>query len=66
MLYYFFWRHPALACNLLGGWITVLREGITAGLIGGIVAALVMAYDLTAGNSFKTPALLGAMSFNAT
>ncbi len=36
MLSYFFWRHPALAFDLLGGWISVVREGVTAGLIGGI------------------------------
>jgi hypothetical protein len=64
MLSYFFWRHPALAYHLLGGWIGVAREGITAGLIGGIVVAIwFMAYDFTAGNSFHTPAILGAMVF---
>ncbi len=64
MLSYFFWRHPALAYHLLGGWIAVAREGITAGLIGGIVVAIwFMAYDLAAGNSFHTPAILGAMVF---
>jgi hypothetical protein len=68
MLSYFFWRHPALAFNLLGGWITIAREGITAGLVGGIVVSLwFMAYDLASGNSFHTPAILGAMVFqNAT
>ena len=64
MLSYFFWRHPALAFNLLGGWITVVREGITAGLVGGIVVSLwFMAYDFASGNSFHTPAILGAMVF---
>jgi len=68
MLSYFFWRHPALAFNLLGGWISVAREGITAGLVGGIVVAIwFMGYDLASGNSFHTPAILGAMVFqNAT
>src|SRR5579862_9350830 len=68
MLTYFFWRHPALAFNLLGGWITIAREGITAGLVGGIVVAVwFMAYDFASGNSFHTPAILGAMVFqNAT
>jgi hypothetical protein len=68
MLTYFFWRHPALAWNLLGGWISVAREGVTAGLIGAVVVALwFMGYDLASGNSFHTPALLGAMVFqNAT
>jgi hypothetical protein len=68
MLSYFFWRHPALAWNLLGTWIGVAREGVTAGLVGAIVVALwFMGYDLASGNSFHTPAILGAMVFqNAT
>src|SRR5271156_4943375 len=65
MLSYFFWRHPALAFDLLGGWIGVAREGITAGLVGGIVVAIwFMGYDLASGNSFHTPAILGAMVFH--
>jgi hypothetical protein len=64
MLTYFFWRHPALAFNLLGGWISVAREGITAGLVGGIVVAIwFMGYDFASGNPFHTPAILGAMVF---
>jgi hypothetical protein len=64
MLLYFFWRHPALAWNLLGAWIGVAREGVTAGLVGAIVVALwFMGYDLASGNSFHTPAILGAMVF---
>ncbi len=65
MLSYFFWRHPALAYHLLGGWwISVAREGIVAGLVGGIVVAIwFMAYDFAAGNAFHTPAILGAMVF---
>jgi hypothetical protein len=64
MLWYFFWRHPALAWNLLGGWLSVAREGVTAGLIGAVVVALwFMGYDLASGNSFHTPAILGAMVF---
>ena len=68
MLSYFFWRHPALAWNLLGAWIGVAREGVTAGLVGAVVVALwFMGYDLASGNSFHTPAILGAMVFqNAT
>jgi len=62
MLSYFFWRHPALAWNLLGAWIGVAREGVTAGLVGAVVVALwFMGYDLASGNSFHTPAILGAM-----
>ena len=64
MLSYFFLRHPALAWNLLGAWIGVAREGVTAGLVGAIVVALwFMGYDLASGNSFHTPAILGAMVF---
>src|SRR5271168_563435 len=64
MLSYFFWRHPSLAWNLLGGWLSVAREGITAGLIGAItVAVWFMIYDFAAGEPFHTPALLGAMIF---
>lgn len=64
MLSYFFWRHPALAWNLLGGWLSVAREGVTAGLVGAVVVALwFMGYDLASGNSFHTPAILGAMVF---
>lgn len=64
MLSYFFWRHPALARHLLGGWIAVAREGATAGLLGAMVVAIwFMAYDFAAGNSFHTPAILGAMVF---
>src|SRR5258708_4840270 len=66
MLSYFFWRHPALAFNLLGGWISVAREGITAGLVGGIVVAIwFMGYDLASGISFHTPAMLGAIVFGS-
>ena len=66
MLTYFFWRHPALAFDLLGGWITVVREGVTAGLVGGIVVSVwFMLYDFASGNSFHTPAILGAMVFRS-
>ncbi len=60
MLYYFLSRHPALARNLLGPWIPILQEGLTAGLVGAvIVAAWFLAYDLAMGEAFKTPLLLG-------
>lgn len=66
MLSYFLWRHPVLAWNLLGGWITVAREGVMAGLVGGIVVAIwFMGYDFAAGNPFHTPAILGAMVFRS-
>ena len=65
MLAFFFWRQPALAENLLGPWVAVLREGVIAGVIGAvIVAAWFMVYDLLAGQPFRTPALLGAIIFN--
>ncbi len=64
MLSYFFWRHPALAWNLLGGWIAIAREGVAAGLVGaGVVALWFMAYDFAAREPFHTPAILGAMVF---
>jgi hypothetical protein len=65
MLYYFLSRHPALARNLLGPWIPILQEGLTAGLVGAvIVAAWFLAYDLAMGEAFKTPLLLGEAIFN--
>jgi hypothetical protein len=66
MLSYFFWRHPSLAQHLLGFWIPVAREGIVAGLIGAFVVAIwFMIYDFASGNSFHTPAILGAMLFRS-
>jgi hypothetical protein len=65
MLCYFLSRHPTLARNLLGPWIGIFREGLTAGLIGAvIVAAWFLAYDLAMGEAFKTPLLLGEAIFN--
>ena len=65
ILAYFFWRQPDLASNLLGPWIDVAREGIIAGLIGGvIVASWFMVSDILSGHLFRTPALLGAIIFN--
>ncbi len=66
MLSYFLSRHPALALHLLGGWIAVAREGVTAGLVGGVVVAIwFMGYDIASGNVFHTPAILGAMVFRS-
>lgn len=65
MLYYFLSRHPALARNLLGPWLPIFQEGLTAGLIGAVVvAAWFLAYDLAMGEAFKTPLLLGEAIFN--
>ena len=67
MLYYFLSRHPALARNLLGPWIPILQEGVTAGLVGAVVvAAWFLAYDLAMGEAFKTPLLLGEAIFNGS
>jgi hypothetical protein len=64
MLGYFLSQHPMLARNLLGGWIHVAREGVMAGLVGGVTVAIwFMCYDLASGRIFHTPALLGAMVF---
>ncbi len=68
MLTYFFGQHPMLARNLLGsGWLRVAREGVMAGIVGGVVVALwFLGYDLASGEMFKTPAMLGAMIFQST
>jgi hypothetical protein len=61
---YFLWRHPLLARNLLGGWLRVAREGVSAGLVGAVVVAIwFLGYDLASGAIFRTPSLLGAMIF---
>ncbi|HTT77442.1 MAG TPA: hypothetical protein VMF50_15875 [Candidatus Binataceae bacterium] len=65
MLSFFFWRQPILARNLLGPWVAIVREGIIAGILGGvIVAAWFLIYDAAIGHPFRTPALLGAIIFN--
>ncbi|HEX4208822.1 MAG TPA: hypothetical protein VHY56_00400 [Candidatus Binataceae bacterium] len=65
MLSFFFWRQPALTEHILGPWTAVVREGVIAGIIGGvIVAAWFLIYDVAIGHPFRTPALLGAIIFN--
>jgi hypothetical protein len=65
MLGFFFRRQPALAQNLLGPWVGVVREGVVSGVIGGAIVALwFLVYDLAVGQPFHTPALLGAIIFN--
>jgi len=61
MLAYFFGRYPALGRELLGPWLGVVREGISAGLIGAAtVAVWFLLYDLSLGQPFRIPALLRA------
>jgi len=65
MLTFFLWRHPALAENLFGPWTAVVREGVLAGLMGGLIVAVwFLIYDVAIGHPFRTPALLGAIIFN--
>ncbi len=65
MLSWFLWRQPALAENLLGPWIRVVREGALAGILGAvIVAGWFLVADFLSGQPFHTPALLGAIIFN--
>ena len=66
MLGFFLWRQPVLAQQIMGQWTSVVREGVVAGVIGGvIVSAWFLIYDLAIGQPFRTPALLGAILFNA-
>ncbi len=64
MLWYFFRRHRALAGTLGGRWTGVFREGLVAGLIGGVVVAVwFLIYDMLLGRPLRTPALLGSALF---
>jgi hypothetical protein len=65
MAAFFFSRHQALAHNLLGpDWMTEVREGAIAGVIGAFVVAVwFFGYDLAAGRMFHIPTMLGAMVF---
>jgi hypothetical protein len=64
MLTYFFLRHRALARTLLGRWVDVVREGVTAGLVGAaVVAVWFLVYDTIRFQPLRTPALLGAAVF---
>ncbi len=67
MLTYFLMRHPSLATNLLGGWIAIVREGVTAGVIGAVTVAIwFMIYDFAADRLLRTPAMLGQMIFDGS
>ncbi|MGH7986683.1 MAG: hypothetical protein ACREQX_10425 [Candidatus Binataceae bacterium] len=66
MLAYFFWRQPRLAQNLLGPWTDVVVEGIISGILGGVIIAVwFLIVDAAAGQPFHTPAMLGAVIFQA-
>lgn len=65
MILVFFWREPILGRNVMGPWMEVAREGLIAGVIGGVIVALwFLGYDAAIGHPFRTPALLGAIVFN--
>ena len=66
MLAFFLWRQPVLAQNMMGEWTGVVREGVVSGIIGGVIVAVwFLIYDVASGHPFHTPALLGAIVFNA-
>ncbi len=66
MLGFFLWRQPSLAQNIMGDWTGVVREGAVSGIIGGVIVAVwFLIYDVVTGHPFHTPALLGAIVFNA-
>jgi hypothetical protein len=66
MLGFFLWRQPLLAQNLMGQWTGVVREGVVSGIIGAVIIAVwFLVYDVITGHPFHTPALLGAIVFNA-
>jgi hypothetical protein len=66
MLGFFLWRQPVLARNMMGPWTRVVREGVVSGVIGGVIVAVwFLIYDVVIGHPFHTPALLGAIVFNA-
>ena len=66
MLAFFLWRQPGLARNMMGEWTGVVREGVVSGIVGGLIVAVwFLVYDVATGHPFHTPALLGAIVFNA-
>jgi hypothetical protein len=66
MLGFFLWLQPGLAQNMMGEWTGVVREGVVSGIIGGVIVAVwFLIYDVATGQPFHTPALLGAIVFNA-
>jgi hypothetical protein len=60
MLGYFFRMHRALPASLIGSWGSVLREGVTAGILGAVaVAVWFLAVDWIQGEPLRTPIVLG-------
>jgi len=60
MLGYFFRMHRALPASLVGTWGAVIREGVTAGIIGAVaVAVWFLAVDWIHGEPLRTPIVLG-------
>ncbi len=58
---YFFIRNPDIGGNLLGSRLSVVSEGILAGLLGGtIVAIWFLLLDINLGEPLRTSAALGA------
>jgi hypothetical protein len=67
MIWYFFARHRTLPEMLWGKWGGVLREGVTAGLIGALVVAVwFLLIDFAEGQPLRTPLLLGSRLFGDT
>jgi hypothetical protein len=60
MLGYFFRMHRALPASLVGTWGAVIREGVTAGIIGAVAVAMwFLAVDWIHGEPLRTPIVLG-------
>lgn len=56
---------PKLHYNRFEWWMSIIREGVVAGTLGGAVVALwYLVCDSVAGRPFHTPALLGAIFFD--
>ena len=56
---------PERSLNPFEWWISIIREGVVAGALGGAIVALwYLLCDTIGGRPFHTPALLGAIIFN--
>ncbi len=66
MLAYFLMRHPSIARSILGPWLAVVRDGIAAGLVGGVtMMAWFLLHDLALRTALHTPILLGTALLGA-